>query len=181
MRKVYFVAGGYGVGKTTICHFLSSKFNIKSYSASQLISSINKECYGKNKYVKNHVVNQLILIEEVNKLDDEELILDGHFCLSSPNGDLIVLDDEIFDKLNLSAILLIRAKISDVIKLLKKRDDVDYDGEFLERLFFEESQKAEKVSRQYNIPLYSYEMSFDDNDLLEITHIFEQILKEGNL
>ena len=36
-KKILFVAGVYGVGKTTLCEVISQSFNIPSFSASELI------------------------------------------------------------------------------------------------------------------------------------------------
>ena len=37
-KRILFVAGVYGVGKTTLCDILSEKYLISSYSSSELIS-----------------------------------------------------------------------------------------------------------------------------------------------
>lgn len=42
-KKIIFIAGSYGVGKTTICNQLSKSLKIKAYSASDLISKQNNE------------------------------------------------------------------------------------------------------------------------------------------
>ena len=80
-KRILFVAGVYGVGKTTLCDILSEKYLISSYSSSELISKCNHEEYGKNKYVTNSNRNQEILVNQVNKIKDESFILNGHFCL----------------------------------------------------------------------------------------------------
>ena len=66
-KKIIFIAGSYGVGKTTICNQLANILKIPSYSASDLISKQNKESYGKNKYVKDSNLNQNILVEQVSQ------------------------------------------------------------------------------------------------------------------
>ena len=42
MNKTIFVAGVYGVGKDYLCDIISEMTGIKKFSASQLISNINK-------------------------------------------------------------------------------------------------------------------------------------------
>ena len=44
---VVFIAGTYGVGKSTLCNNLSSVLGIPSFSAGDLISEVNGEIYGK--------------------------------------------------------------------------------------------------------------------------------------
>lgn len=51
-KKIIFIAGSYGVGKTTICNQLSKSLKIKAYSASDLISKQNNEQYGKINMLK---------------------------------------------------------------------------------------------------------------------------------
>lgn len=46
---IIFLAGIYGVGKSTLSVKLSKKLHIPEYSASNLISKYNDEMYGKNK------------------------------------------------------------------------------------------------------------------------------------
>ena len=79
-KKIIFIAGSYGVGKTTICNQLANILKIPSYSASDLISKQNKESYGKNKYVKDSNLNQNILVEQVSQIKDEIFIVNGHFA-----------------------------------------------------------------------------------------------------
>lgn len=67
MNKTIFVAGVYGVGKDYLCNKISEITRVKKFSASQLISNINKENYERNKDVKNKAKNQIILIKEVYK------------------------------------------------------------------------------------------------------------------
>ena len=47
--SVIFVAGIYGVGKSTLCEKLSQRMSIPSYSAGDLISRVNGERYGATK------------------------------------------------------------------------------------------------------------------------------------
>lgn len=114
-KRILFVAGVYGVGKTTLCDILSEKYLISSYSSSELISKCNHEEYGKNKYVTNSNRNQEILVNQVNKIKDESFILNGHFCLKEKNNKVILLENEVFKKLNLSCILLLSASV-EIIK-----------------------------------------------------------------
>ena len=64
----FFVAGVYGVGKSTLCEQLSVDLNIPSFSAGDLISQVNGEQYGANKAVSDKSENQDILSVEVQQL-----------------------------------------------------------------------------------------------------------------
>ena len=59
MEGVIFVAGVYGVGKSTMCSSLSERLNIDFCSAGDLISECNKETYGSNKKVKDKDNNKI--------------------------------------------------------------------------------------------------------------------------
>lgn len=84
---IIFVAGIYGVGKSTLCERLSISIGIPCYSAGDLISAINGEIYGRNKTVVNKEKNQDILVTAVNErlqkdtplFPDSQLRTEGNF------------------------------------------------------------------------------------------------------
>ena len=80
---IIFVAGIYGVGKSTLCERLGLSIGIPCYSAGDLISALNGETYGRNKTVVNKEKNQDILVAAVNDRlqKDTAFILSGHFCI----------------------------------------------------------------------------------------------------
>ena len=82
-----FVAGIYGVGKSTLCDTLSKELKIPAYSAGDLISSVNGERYGANKAVTDKISNQVILSMQVQKLLEvtPQILLAGHFCIFDKN------------------------------------------------------------------------------------------------
>ena len=57
---IIFVAGIYGVGKSTLCERLSLSIGIPCYSAGDLISALNGETYGRNKTVVNKAMLSVI-------------------------------------------------------------------------------------------------------------------------
>ena len=164
-KRILFVAGVYGVGKTTLCDILSEKYLISSYSSSELISKCNHEEYGKNKYVTN----------QVNKIKDESFILNGHFCLKEKNNKVILLENEVFKKLNLSCILLLSASVEIIKENLFKRDKIYYDEEYIKLLLKCEEEQAEKVSNLYKIPLLKYNMQFNNNDAKNVIELLKHI------
>lgn len=179
-NKIIFIAGSYGVGKTTICNQLANTLKIPSYSASDLISKQNKELYGKNKYVKDSNLNQNILIKQVSQIKDEIFLLNGHFCLKAPNDNIILLEKGIFKQLSLSAVILIESSPELVLQNLYIRDQEIYNIEFINKLLSSEKKQAIDVSEAYNIPLYVYEMKYDGEDLKKVLSIIENILRQVN-
>lgn len=179
MKKIIFLAGIYGVGKSTICNQIFDKLKIRFYSASKLISEENMECYGENKLVKNSDRNQDILINQVRKIKESVFILDGHFCIQDKNDEIIILNDYIYKLLNISEIILIYADSKLVYKNLLKRDNKEYSLAFIEKLMMYEERQAEIVSKKYNIPLWKIELKYNSNDLDNINSIISNIVKGG--
>lgn len=83
MNGLYFIAGVYGVGKSTLCEKISTILDIPFYSSGDLISNVNSETYGANKTVKDKAQNQNILVSAVNQsyLRYPTMLLAGHFCI----------------------------------------------------------------------------------------------------
>lgn len=178
MKKIFFVAGGYGVGKTTVCNNLSNYLLIPSYSASDLISKRNGEKYGENKYVKNSDKNQNILVDEVKQIKDSTFIINGHFCLKSKDGGLIYINKNVFELLNLSGIIVINAEPMTVRENLMKRDNKKYDINFIEKLLNAEIEQAKNVSLEYGIPFKIYNMKFDGNDSIRVMKVLKNMMEE---
>lgn len=96
-----FIAGSYGVGKSTLCDNLSRVSGVPAYSAGDLISCINGEQYGANKVVQDKEANQDILVIEVGKKLDHypTILLAGHFCIFDSLNNVRFSYDE-FEKEN---------------------------------------------------------------------------------
>lgn len=74
-----FVAGTYGVGKSTLYQRLSDQLKIPAFPAGDLISAVNNKQYGANKVVTNKTNNQIILALQVKRLlkDNPRILLAG--------------------------------------------------------------------------------------------------------
>lgn len=161
-----FVAGTYGVGKSTLCKNLSQALNIPDYSAGDLISAINGEMYGDNKIVTDKVSNQDILRIQVKKIlkHTPRILLAGHFCIFDKCGNVDYLPDQIFHNLNIDSILLLEAPISRIIKNLKQRDNKNYSEQQIIALQIAESVKAHEIATQLGCVLHLHNMTFNESD-----------------
>jgi adenylate kinase len=171
-----FVAGIYGVGKSTLCNNLSDALCIPYFSASDLISSINGEKYGANKKVANKYNNQDILSYEVRKQlqISSRIILAGHFCIFNNEYGVDCLQDSIYSKLNIESILLLEADINIVLGNLNKRDKITYDYDQLAALALEEKKSAQRVAEKIECNLFVHRMNFNNKDIDEcISYIDE--------
>lgn len=162
-----FVAGVYGVGKSTLCNALSKALNIPAFSAGDLISGVNGEKYGANKAVKNKENNQEILADIVSSLllKDKKIILAGHFCIFDRNNNVDCLPESVFSNLEIERIILLEANVDRIVQNLTLRDGRRYSRDQLINLLREERSMAERIAQANSYPLYVHQMSFNDSDV----------------
>ena len=124
MEGVIFIAGIYGVGKSTLCEKLSNELRIPFYSSGDLISKVNGELYGANKVVKDKNKNQSILADAVNKilLMYPSILLAGHFCIFNKNTEVDILPEEVFLQLNIQKIVLLETTEEIIPEILTTKD-----------------------------------------------------------
>ena len=105
-----FIAGIYGVGKSTLCDNLSKMLGIPAYSAGDLISSVNGEHYGANKAVTDKISNQAILALQVQELlkVTPQILLAGHFCIFDKDNNIDYLPENVFSDLEIEKMLLLK-------------------------------------------------------------------------
>ena len=167
---IIFVAGVYGVGKSTLCNKLKDHLKIPAFSAGDLISEINGELYGKNKVVSDKNANQNILIHVVkNKLlQNPTIILAGHFCIFNAINEVVLLPEYVFKEMPLSKIILLEAETNRIIENIQNRDNKAYSKESFNELIEKERKQAIKISFDLNIPLTIHNMKFDKTDIDEL-------------
>lgn len=163
---IIFFAGIYGVGKSTLSSKISEILSVPDYSASDLISMNNNEQYGKNKFVSDVKKNQIILVENSNKVLQEEgsFLMSGHFCIFNSDYSINILPTTFFDQTQIKTIILLIADIDRIIQNLNTRDSISYRKSDLTILQEEEIKQARKISELRKIPLHIYKMEFSDND-----------------
>lgn len=166
---VIFVAGIYGVGKSTLCARLSKELGVPAYSAGDLISAVNEERYGANKAVNDKCLNQNILALQVNNLlkATPKILLAGHFCIFDKNNNVDYLPETVFSDLEITEIILLETSISRIIEILSVRDNKEYTKQQVSALQSAESQRAQVISLRLGCKLYLHTMSFDDTDILK--------------
>jgi len=162
-----FVAGIYGVGKSTLCDTLSKELKIPAYSAGDLISSVNGEQYGANKAVTDKMSNQTILLLQVQKLlkVTPQILLAGHFCIFDKDNNVDYLPETIFSNLEIERILLLEAPVSTILKNLSLRDKKEYTQQQILSLHNAEGERAREISHSLGCKLYLHSMRFNDTDV----------------
>ena len=162
-----FVAGIYGVGKSTLCNNLSKELGIPEYSAGDLISSVNGEQYGANKAVTDKTSNQVILALQVQRLLEitPKILLAGHFCIFDRDNNIDYLPESVFPDLKIEKILLLNAPISTILTNLSLRDKKIYTKQQIKSLRKAEEQRAKEISHKIGCKLYLHNMVFGSTDI----------------
>lgn len=181
MDGVIYIAGVYGVGKSTLCERISRLINLPFYSAGDLISEQVGETYGENKKVRNKEHNQDVLIECINKkmLEEPALILAGHFCILGNDNKPEELPAYVYEKMNISSIVLLETETRKIIKHLEIRDNKKYSRELINDFIKRERQYAMKISNILNVPLKIYSMLFSDDDAKNIIDFIKEVYGEN--
>ena len=170
---VLFLAGIYGVGKSTLGETLSQRQGIPFYSAGDLISQVNGEIYGANKVVADKVGNQDILAIQIDRLlkQYDRILLAGHFCIVNKHGEVDCLPQDAFKNLHLDKIILLEAEEEQVLDHLRVRDAKKYSPELVAALMQTEREMAYAVSAELNCPIATHFLTYSSTDVLTIEQI----------
>lgn len=162
-----FVAGVYGVGKSTLCDNLAKMLDVPSYSAGDLISRVNGEAYGANKAVENKYNNQDILAMAVEERlqHNSTILLAGHFCIFDKHNHVDRLPSDTFSRLHIQQILLLEADINRIIRNLNQRDGKSYTVPQVLALLEEERRFAKEVADINGFLLSVHHMEFSEKDI----------------
>ena len=164
-----FVAGTYGVGKSTLCHKLSEGLNVPEYSAGDIISEVNDEDYHVEKFVKDKAANQHILASKIQHLlaKFSTIILAGHFCIFDEKKNIDHLPQNVFFELGIGTIILLEAQVPKIIENLFNRDGKCYSERCLAALQKEERKVAHEIANDLRCNFYVHHMNFDETDVEE--------------
>lgn len=151
-----FISGIHGVGKTYFCNMVKDQLNIKSYSASQLISEKKHSGFSKDKFIPDIDENQQYLLAAISDLRKSEtnFILDGHFCLLNGEGIVTRIPLETFTALKPDAIILLTEDPAIISERRKSRDNIDEPTGEIENFQNEEKKYAEEVSKLIGAKLF---------------------------
>jgi adenylate kinase len=151
-----FVSGVHGVGKTYLADRLPSGIGLFHMSASRLIKEERSlPDWSSDKRVSGVDENQVALANGVARYNraGTHLLLDGHFVLLDQDGQFIALGSEVFNALNLSAVVLIEAEPEVVARRVMNRDALPQDPTWIAEFMVREHSQAELVCRELQLPL----------------------------
>lgn len=161
-RNIVFLGGVHGVGKTSFCGILNSRYkNLKYLSASQILNWSDPTI----KVVENVDNNQEVLLQKLQKVVSYDYcyLLDGHFCLYNKDMLLQDIDIHVFEQLNPAFIILLERNVDMIHEQLMKRDKKTFSRDQIIQMMDRERSNAEKISKQFDIPLFVIE----NNELSE--------------
>ncbi len=156
MNKIVFVSGIHGVGKGTLCGALQQKLGYPIYSCSDLIKQ-NSEYVESSKVVSNAEKNQLALLAGLEKIEDDVIILDGHFCLVGKENQIIELGFETFDAIRPDKIINVTCDEHIVYQRLMDRDGTSLKVSVLKTLQQRECERSKDFARSRHIPIQNYQ------------------------
>ncbi|MBU4525589.1 MAG: AAA family ATPase [Desulfomicrobium sp.] len=153
LHNIIFVGGVHGVGKTRFCSRLASTLNAEHVTASSLIAKHNK--HFKNKTVSNIENNQLILADEIFKLETmrDVILLDGHFCLLNENHNIENVPFATFTSISPKIALVLSDMPTLIAERLSSRDGWSFSVEFINDFQEKEIKWADETCKSLDIPL----------------------------
>jgi adenylate kinase len=167
LRKLIFIGGVHGVGKTFFCDQIAKEINLITCSASKIIADKRKQEFSNNKRISHIKENQDILLEAIEDLSLEEnvLLLDGHFCLVNKENKIEPIPQDTFSKLSPRGIIVLTdAPINIYSRLSMRNKGVVFDSEFIEKLQNEEVSYSKKISKSLEVPLFFQHIAEDINE-----------------
>ncbi|MBD2280265.1 MAG: ATP-binding protein [Nostocales cyanobacterium LacPavin_0920_SED1_MAG_38_18] len=153
-RQIIFVSGVHGVGKTTLCKKIASRYKIEHFSASNLIAKEKAEEHLQNKQVENITGNQDFLVTAINKYFKNETwyLLDGHFCLLNKNNEITKIPYSTYEGICPRAIILLVDEPENIYTRLNSRDSIKHDLSLLRSFQEQEIDYAHDIKDKLNIP-----------------------------
>ncbi|MGM0496190.1 MAG: ATP-binding protein [Bacillota bacterium] len=153
-RKIIFIGGIHGVGKTSLCNKLCKNLDIEFYSASDLIKKVKNVKFPTNKHNKEINENQDSLILAANKYINCETtcLLDGHFCLIDEKGNIIRVPTPTFTSLSPEAIIVLSDDPSNIYNRSQCRYSTAFDIDDIALFQNNEIMYSNLVSRTLGVP-----------------------------
>lgn len=148
-----FIAGIHGVGKTFFSNKYLSPYGWNCYSASSIIKSYHGDV-NKNKLTSVITDNQEKLLSGIKVIRQSfcDISIDGHFTLLDPNSTIVPVSTDIFKRMNLDGLIVLKAPEGEIIQRLKKRDGTHWPLSLFKRFQKEEESAAISFAKSNNIP-----------------------------
>ena len=176
-KNVIFIAGIHGVGKTTFCKYISKKYDIKHYLASEIIAEAKKVPFT-TLFIEDVDENQIILINSIKSLNykNKEYILDGHFCLLNRYKSIERIPKKTFELLSIKTIIILIDNVALIHNRLKNRTGIEYSLDMLDEFQQNEICYSREIASILNVPYIIFDRSSMDE--CEIDRQLDYIFKK---
>lgn len=144
------------MGKSTFCRALAEEMHASHISAGALLRRsgfVRPGQYGIPNPRENQAHLQQVLQEYRDQHKNEQIVLDGHFCLLTPLYKVQVLPYGLFQSMNAAAFLIVVDDPSEISKRLAHREGTDLPAILLDGLQRREVARARAVTRQLQVAL----------------------------
>jgi adenylate kinase len=165
---IVFVGGVHGVGKSTHCQYISERTGLQWFMASALIKAEMQSAIAVgSKVVVDPIGNQELLLRGVRNCmspGQGRALLDGHFTLLNAGGETVAIDIDVFVRLGLERIIVIRDEAAAICDRLRERDGQDWSISIISVHQDAEINQAHAVATKLRIPVLLID-AFDANGL----------------
>ncbi len=169
IRKLVFVGGIHGVGKSTICSQVCATLDIEYISASQVIDDYRNRISKLNKDAEKRVFdineNQNILIKALKMVlaPKKKYLLDGHFTLFDSRGMVRTIPLATFKAIAPSVLVALTDNPALIKKRLQQRDGIEYDEKTLAHMQAKELEHAYGIGIQLDIKVHAVSVHDSEN------------------
>ena len=164
-NNLIFVGGIHGVGKGTLCHYIANELRIIHLTASEVLKWQGFNDSPQSKLVKDVSITQDKLIQNLNTIVSEEndYILDGHFCLLNKTDGIEKVSQKIFEQISPIAVILVCEQPGVICRRLDERDAKEYDLSLITEMQKKEIAYAREICHMLDVELL--EITSDEKDI----------------
>ncbi len=153
-RRIFFIGGVHGSGKSTLCRHLAAQLGVDHVTASELLRFVPGSC-DTTKAVHDVEANQIRLLAalEGRVQTGRAMILDGHFCLLGRNQQIETIPESVFAAIQPIAMVLVEASAEEILGTLHHRGSLGFSLGLMRDLLLIERQRALQISAHLAKPL----------------------------
>lgn len=164
-QPIVFVGGVHGSGKSTLSRYLAGELPAVHKTAGELIreaatANLVVTVGAQGKAVPDVDANQEVLLRGLlafqsrTGADTRPLLLDGHFALMNPDGEVVEVSPEVFGVIAPVAVLLVEADAAVVRRRLAARAPEAPSDDLIAALAARERARAMDTAEVLQVPIY---------------------------
>ncbi len=165
-QPIVFVGGVHGSGKSTLCRYLAGALPAAHVTDGALIREAASAAHvvtvgAQNKAVPDVDANQAVLLRGLSAFqartadDSRVVLLDGHFTLMNPSGEIVDVPSEVFAAIAPIAVLLVETDTGVVQRRLAARAPDAPAANVIAALAARERYRASATAEALRVPILS--------------------------